>query len=212
MKRIIRDEYGNPAVAVIASKAAKVRLSRTCFRGSLRAAGDFYGYSSIGGLLDDRHVKRPISAALREFLQDLPFSARTEFRCTIELGKPVGWASTIPRDLVNPCKCQEVWPNKNWHALKVMSEDIPAPLTNKLTIVLGLSHNRRGWDARVRAVFPGDDFGKLVGDLTRERGLVIFDFNHPGEQFARGRKNGIYWPERFERYRNALSGMTERSA
>lgn len=110
-----------------------------------------------------------------------------EFSVEIEfLEEPVGWSGVVSLDRV----CDE-WlecfePNRRSTAKQVKAESkILAPLTNIVTVVYSLHFNGGAPKVVIHSLYPGQDVGKLKGDITSREGVAFFGWEHPGAPLPR---------------------------
>lgn len=165
---------------VICPIKTEERLKTTCFRGrNQKLAGNFKLWESVEEMFK--------SSAINELKDDFWEQWRKcEFgthSVTIEMPVHIGWESTANKDKYPMDTLEEFCPNRRSTALRIRSNRTEhlAPLTKDITIVYQLEDQRGEPKVTIWSLYPGDDIGELVGDITQREGRVFFDWNHPGE-------------------------------
>ncbi|MEK7555009.1 MAG: hypothetical protein AAB518_03445 [Patescibacteria group bacterium] len=156
------------------------RLARTCFRGyEICCAGNFIRWSSLHELLEDLEVLEGLLHELQKAHCERDFSTQS---IMIEYGAPIGWSSTAPRSEFEDSALEPFQPNRRSQVLRVRRsrKDLRSPLTDKITFVVEFKDENGMSTAVIHSIYPGDDVGELAGDITARRGVVFYDWNHPG--------------------------------
>jgi len=156
------------------------RLSTTCFRGpALNLAGNFSRWNSAAAMLDDNIVKIALLRGIDPLLQK---KLAGTHRIRVDYPRVVGWTSTAQiAEQLDASKLEERPLNKKSSAKFVISTGIFAPVSSCLTFVVEIKFRGTAKPlVLVWSVYPGEDVGPLLGDMTAETGRVWFDWDHPG--------------------------------
>lgn len=173
----------------------------TSFRGrELPLAGNFAFWTSIFDVLSDREVRTAIldDVVLLVASHQDRLTRKMSRRLQITLTRHIGWSRGVYRiddhahqawwspdddahdpDLVRHCQLGK-W-STGWQ-VNLDRLDVRAPLTKALTLVYSVhweEHN--GWVIKIYKIFPGEDTGKMKGDMSRKSGMVFFHRDHPGQ-------------------------------
>lgn len=180
--------HGEMPVHVIVRKTTEDRLNGTCFRGQpIERAGNFMMWSSMNELLCDPLVRPQFIAEVSEILLsevDVHEDGSSEqISFTIDVERPIGWSSTESADhFTNLSELEIFQPNRHSLALRVRREENgrKAPLTSLVTFVCECKYENDIATAIIHSVYPGDDIGRLDGDLLVREHIVFYDWDHPG--------------------------------
>lgn len=175
-------------VTVICRGKAEGRLAGTCFRLlDEPRAGNFMRLASAQDLAENELVREAFMKSFIDASEDelgIPDTGLSRtIRFCVDLGCPVGWTSTdlVTRysdDVLEPFN-----PNRVSAALRVKLSQtlIKAPKTSLVTIVYELRNEAGNLIIVIHTTYPGPDIGPIEGDITANKGVVFFDFNHAGE-------------------------------
>lgn len=176
----------NGCIKVVLPREQRKRLHGTCFRGKqVREAGNFSRWSGFDQMLDDPIFGEPFLEIVNDILlgrKPLKGHGFKE-RIGLKLSTPIGWSSTIPRELAPGGHLERRSLNHQAEALFQLDPSCPAPLTNVISLALGFKcPDQADLTATVliETLYPGPNVGRLVGDVTEATGHVFFDFHHPG--------------------------------
>lgn len=181
------DSYDN--ITLMVDGRVHTRLNGTCFRpANVQKAGNFLTWRNPQQVLEA--VKNDLRLTIVEDL-NTHFENHSEFpedgvegNIEIEMKEPIGWSSTDDRRKYLSEDLEPFALNPRATALRVMlKKGHRAPLTNLLTIHYRIkkSRNQEGYIAFINTMYPGEDIGRLEGDITEQVGVVFFGWEHPGE-------------------------------
>jgi len=174
------------SLGVVCSEDTEVRLRGTCFRGKRVAfAGNFFQWSSVEECLRDGIFRSLLRECATESLQDFDGHTPIVESATIEYPTLVGWEGTDDVHRYTRQDLEPYAPNRRSHALRVkLDANLVAPLTSKITIVGEYRQDRRrsrDYVFFLRSMYPGEDIGELIRNVTKRMGRVFFDWTNPGE-------------------------------
>ncbi len=167
-------------VRIIVGIKTEQKFKGTCFRGkNRRFAGNFKIWDRVEKLLGDTFVLKTFITCIQQAIDEEDFSNQS---CTIRYSYEVGWSLTndlskyFGRDLIR------FRPTPRSLAYKVKPErrNMPAPLTNQITLVFDLKNENDLMVVIVHDIYPGKDVGDLTGDISAREKCAFFDRNHPG--------------------------------
>jgi len=164
------------------------RLEKTCFRGKeFNRAGNFCLWDNMEDLLKNPLILPELLAEADEHWRAKDF---TTFSICIEYPKPVGWESTAPQGNYDPSDLEYFEPTHRSSGLRVKLDrrEIKAPATNLVTVIYEFRPDRDEPDlpvAIVHSIYPGQDIGEMVDNVTERENRIFFDFKHPGEKTAK---------------------------
>jgi hypothetical protein len=126
-----------------------------------------------------------LEASVEEHDEEIESGKNYTESITVPFYESVGWTSSLPRFLLNGAKLVPRRINDRFRSMFVVLDDVrhPAPVTNLVstTITIGSDFKRKtDLVGIIRTIYPGPHIGVTRGDLTKERGFVLFDFHHPG--------------------------------
>lgn len=172
---------GTPATIVV-RKMTKNRLRETCFRGTgMKKAGNFSRWNSAKELFRDKVVLEWFLGHIAELCYKVDVG--TYSCCLRSYPGHVGWESTDWLRKYDSEDLEEFVLNRKSTGLRVKFDrvDLRAPKTCSLTIVFELKEEHRRPVAVIHSIYPGEDVGELVGNVTERESRVFFDWDHPGE-------------------------------
>jgi len=171
-------------VQIFLSRIQAERLTGTCFRGKERQlAGNFFRWPHFAAFLKDPEVQERLDEKLIALLNE-PIEGR-EHRIELEFDDVVGWDSVLERselskEVLDRCRPRSF--NQDACALFVPDGWIPAPKTSVVTVVMrSYLHSDGHWKFVIYTIYPGEDVGRLQGDMTERHGLVWLSWRNPGE-------------------------------
>ncbi|MEK7463550.1 MAG: hypothetical protein AAB610_00290 [Patescibacteria group bacterium] len=167
-------------IAVIVREKTKQRLFKTCFRGrSFRRAGNFCLWNNVYEVLSDAIVFHELIADACEAFAE----GSLENSVCIRHDSIIGWSGTDELAKYKPDDLEEYFPNRRSQALRVKTNrtDLTAPPTKFLTLAYELRIEDGQIALIVHSMYPGEDIGKLVGNITETEECVFFDWNHLGQ-------------------------------
>ncbi len=104
---------------------------------------------------------------------------------SLELKYPaiIGWSGTDERSKYKDDDLEVHCPNVRSTVMRVKLDrrDLRAPTTDTMTVVYHIKRKLDHLLVTILSLYPGPDIGPLDGNLTENRGVVMFDFNHPGQ-------------------------------
>lgn len=158
------------------------RLSKTCFRDNGGCwAGNFFAFPSFTEVLSDPVIKREFIEQLMEAFEEGEIGTQSFI---VDAGRLVGWSSTASYKQFPEEMLESFVLNGRATALRVkpeVADQFKAPKTEILTVVCELKLEERNRVAVIHSLYPGEDIGELVGDVTGREGVVFFTWEHPGE-------------------------------
>jgi hypothetical protein len=167
-------------VVIIVRQRTEERLMSTCFRGrDKNLAGNFIDWDNAWSFFRQQHWA--IEQLIDDVRETISLKSRTNSVC-MEAPYPVGWSGTDDASKYRSDDLEEFAPNRKSVAMRVRPEltDVQAPLTDKVTIVYELRDEGKQIAVVVHSIYPGEDIGELVGDVTEREKVVFFDWNHQG--------------------------------
>lgn len=169
---------GSEAKVFLREKAL-LRLDTTCFRhGDLPRSGNFSEWRRAGDLLHDALILEEIAGTIEELVAEDSFGTQS---VTIDYGRVIGWTSTAPLGDFPEGDLEEFYPNRHSVALRVKSASQHfAPQTSKLTIVFEFKLEDERPVLVIHSMYPGEDIGKLHGNVSRREEVAFFSWDHPG--------------------------------
>jgi len=102
----------------------------------------------------------------------------------IPCGSTVGWSRADRIERYCECDLEDFSPTPESRGLRVAKaacEKLTAPKTDKVTIVYHVSNEPCQFVVFVSELYPGQDVGNLVGEVSVSRDQVFFDWHHQGE-------------------------------
>ena len=182
MLRFVPENGSAYPMRIVAYPATEARLAGTCFRDpSIHCSGNFITYRNLEEVFSDATV----ISALANGIRRLPSSVKARnivygLSITVDFQDFVGWSSTARRDDFSRNDLEHYQPNRKSYVLRVKKgSGHLAPLARELTTVFDFSCLDE--TVLVQTIYPGEDIGPLRGDITAREGIVMFDWNHPGQ-------------------------------
>jgi hypothetical protein len=191
---------GGTVCHIVMSAETAKRLSGTCFRGRhMVVSGNLAIWSCFEDVLDDEFVMDDLIHAIEGvIIKEDGHPSENSRRLQIVYPTDVGWSSTsrcidesdswwCPDDEEFDLKLVEKFPRSHrvrGYRVRLDRTDIQAPLDYNVTLGYELRFTTdNGWEAEVFTIYPGENIGRLSGDMTK-KGFLFFDFNHPGQPLA----------------------------
>lgn len=168
-------------ISIVVRPETSARLQGTCFRpGDEARAGNFIHWRGAIGIFVTNSICDEFAKKVLIHSVDGPGT----YSITIDCHAPIGWSGTDDVEEYHADDLEPHKPNRNSSVLRVIRDrhHLLAPLTSLITFVYELKWESGGPVAVIHSIYPGPDIGPLDGDLTTTRNIVMFDFNHPGEQ------------------------------
>ena len=170
---------------IIVGHEETIKLQHRSFRGpGSPYAGNFFGFSRVEYVVRDRLFFDDLRVSASQKVREMISRGKSyaDFSCTFDCGKPVGWASTLPLALVPADALEPFEPNRHSRALRVKPgrTDIVAPLTNLVTFACQVRCDKARWKLIIHTLYPGEDVGPILGDVTQRSKRAFLDWNHPG--------------------------------
>ena len=135
----------------------QAHLARTCFRGKVRKAGNFWNWISIQEVLNDEIVRDALLEEILTVLNDL--NSRKDLgrevveTITISHTRSVGWAIVVnPEQLPNAVRIERMPDDQD--TFYVLDEDAVAPMTKDVTFSLAFSKDVNGWRINILDLYP----------------------------------------------------------
>jgi hypothetical protein len=176
----IRNKLGGVETAIVVRPETEARLRKTCFRGKdVNCAGNFFRWGSSVEVFDDSTVRAEFLAELADVWRAKDFGTHS---VTIRHEAFVGWSSTAVFNAYAKTALEPFKLNRRASGLRVKTSrtDLSAPRTADITLVFEFKAERSKPVAVVHSIYPGEDVGELVGDVSSRELCVFYDFNHPG--------------------------------
>jgi hypothetical protein len=102
------------------------------------------------------------------------------FSITLDTKKLIGWSGTICEQQIPSEDTETFTLNKRATCRMIKhNTDHEAPLTTEVTFIIRIPKGNRV--ALLESVYPGQDVGKLEGDVSSREKVVFFGFTHKGE-------------------------------
>lgn len=183
----------NNKVCLSITNRARDRLMTTCFRPEGRVqnlAGSFSVWDSPENFFQDSLVQDELICHADELAAEAEYGTHSVTLSVFD--KWLGWESTdqIERytDFGILHELEKFNPNRKSNALRFplrLKYKFKAPATNKVTVVFEFRPDKEddGFLFIIHSVYPGEDIGELVGNITEREQRVFFDWDHPGEDF-----------------------------
>lgn len=169
-------------VSIIVRNSTKRRLQTTCFREGLQPfAGNFMYWHSPEEVFGDLFVMGEFLLNIEEMWEGQDFG--TQSICISHTGN-IGWESTVPIAGYESDDFERFDINRrSWGMrIKLSRRELLAPKTCELTIVCEFKHEEGSPVVIIHSLYPGQDIGELIDDVTNREQRVFFGWNHPGEQ------------------------------
>lgn len=176
-KRLV---YGSGEATIVIDDCTEEAIKKTCFRGQCsQFAGNFCKWSSLEELLTDSIIRNELFNEMKRRKE------RQEFGTTsiqINYGSQIGWARVDKVGTHSSEELEEFHPNPLCTAFGVKRDrmDILTPLTCQLTFLVESKLEESEFIVAIHGVYPGENMGVPVGNLTSDKGVIFFDWNHPG--------------------------------
>jgi len=169
-------------IKVSVPRAQQERMRSTCFRNKeYRLAGNFFAWSRFYHFIQDSEVRLLLEQKLAVLLKEK--NVNHTHRFTLELTRDVGWVSVVGIEELNESEltmCERRTLNKRSTALFLPDQIIDSPKTNLVTVI-GNLRCLDSWIFIIQSVYPGEDAGELIGDMTNKKGLIWLHWSNPGE-------------------------------
>lgn len=174
------------SVAIAVRYETRNRLAGTCFRGRFKPlAGNFIQFQDCLDVFrrDGVIVDELVNSAGETYREH----DKTDSVC-IECESLVGWSGTDHRGKYFAQEVEPYEPNRHSFVWRVRLDrrDLKAPLTKLVTVVYEVKVEADMIVIIVWSIYPGQDIGPLRGDVSGREGIVMFDWNHPGEPLPQG--------------------------
>jgi hypothetical protein len=102
------------------------------------------------------------------------------FSITLDTKELIGWSGTICEQQIPSEDTETFTLNKRATCRMIKhNTDHEAPLTTEVTFIIRIPKGNRV--ALLESVYPGQDVGKLEGDVSGREKVVFFGFTHKGE-------------------------------
>lgn len=165
------------------------RLRGTCFRPTKEPlAGQFLYWLNLFDILQDQWFRPSFLAEVETVVAGFSGDRRQQY-FSVKHTEPVGWSATAPRQEFAASELEEFRPSQRSVAMRLRKDSgRMAPLTNEVTFSGDFLKLSDRWSLVIYSVYPGPNIGRLSGpngsvvDLTASRGVVFFDWSHPGEK------------------------------
>ena len=174
---------GKP-LRIVVCDPVEDRLKGTCFRGvNVPLAGTFRFWNTASWMLSDVDIMNGLLCNITANIGECPIGVR---RCTFEDAEYIGWASTDSlkkyraEQLEERSLSKDNRPNPKAWAMFVKDQSVLAPLTRMITFGYNLQIEGNDHVAYILTVYPGEDVGNLMGNMTLIKGVVFFSWDHPG--------------------------------
>jgi hypothetical protein len=168
-----------------------VRLGKTAFRGKgIAKAGNFSRWSSVSELLRDlrsefeSYAEEVVGAVMEHERSKGLHKCSTSDSFDLPYDHIVGWSSTDNVEKYDRWELELFHPNSASKALRVRKgSNRFAPRTRFITFKTEIRHEISDgrWRIVIHSIYPGEDVGRLKGDVTQRLQEVFFDWEHPGE-------------------------------
>jgi hypothetical protein len=167
-------------VAIIVRKGTASRLAGTCFRGKEhRLAGNFARWNDALEMLEDADFRDPFLDDVLEVVSEDDLLEHA-YELEIEVEK-CGWSSTDDISKFSPRDVEVFNPNRHTLAYRVKSDiGVRAPLVDVLTVKYEIKLEDSGWVVVIHTVYPGENIGRLTGNVSQREQIVFYDWSHPG--------------------------------
>jgi hypothetical protein len=170
----------NTVVELVMPRQQGTRLVKRCFSGkNYRMAGNFFAWRDFCSFLEDKEVRNLLSNKFSELVA----RGKGEHRFELSLSRPVGWTSTVEMAKLAPEQFGQATRtqlnNSGAYALFLPQDLVKAPKTNTVTMVVDFIPETARF--MIRTIYPGQDCGRLEGDMSQRLDLVWLHWNNIGE-------------------------------
>jgi hypothetical protein len=159
------------------------RLSGTSFGryAGTPFAGTFRRWQYLDDMLRDTSFLARFLDALQTAIGQIQGVSHSQY-FTVACNEPIGWSTTAPKSSFRAEDLEEYHPNKRSTCLRVkLASGHLAPLTNLVTFSCNFLKLKDCWNIVVYSAYPGQNFGRLDGDVTERTGLVLYDWGNRGQ-------------------------------
>ena len=159
------------------------RLSHTSFGRYVGTpfAGTFCRWQYLDDMLRDKPFLDRFLDALQAVIGQIQGAVCSQY-FTVDCGEPIGWSTTAPRSKFRDEDLEVYLPNRHSTCLRVkLASGHLAPLTSLVTFSCNFLKLKGGWNIIVYSAYPGQNFGRLDGDVTERTCLVLYDWGNRGE-------------------------------
>ncbi len=156
------------------------RFDTQHFRGAgKKLAGNFGAWNTFLDFLADPDTQEILGEEL-SIIKEKNGDGR--YRICIDYpDREIGWESTLHASQLEEGEADHtvsvLSANRNWCANFFEAGFTKAQVTDLVTMSVEIT----GGVIKVHTMYPGEDVGRLNGDMTTKKGLYFFDFNNPGE-------------------------------
>ena len=168
-------------VATVIRGEAETRISEKRFKGvDVAVAGNFSRWATLQDLMSDQFVLEALDKEFGRTYKKDNFGTRS---FEIRFDTPIGWSNTDDIELYGEDMLERFEPNRRSVGYRVRLDrtDLEAPRTNVLTVTYEFRDEPQGPVAVIHSLYPGPDIGRVGGEISRDKAIVFFDYNHPGE-------------------------------
>lgn len=160
---------------IIVPNNQKPRLRNTHFRRPrLPQAGNFVPGIGWPNLVEMFREKLDHQINLAIAADELTFSI------TLDAKELIGWCGTVCEQQIPREDTETFTLNKRATCRMIKrNTDHEAPLTTEVTFIIRIPKGNRV--ALLESLYPGQDVGKLEGDVSSREKVVFFGFTHKGE-------------------------------
>lgn len=174
--------FGKPAKLFVTDHQAE-RMLPLHFRGhTVNKAGNFCQKLWCGPSEVIHDLKHELEEEIEGAINEGDFETRS---VTITCDEYVGWSSTSTFNKHLMKWYERFEPNHRSTALRFRPEaPYCASPTKDITLVYQVFESGvdqgHGYHVSFKTMYPGTDIGELVGDITKNEGVVFYDWEHTG--------------------------------
>lgn len=170
-------------VAVVVRAEARERLAERRFKGvDVAVAGNFSRWATLEEFMSDDVVLLALDEEFRKTYRKDDFRTKSfEIRFG---GRWIGWSNTDNLEIYTEEMLEVFEPNRRslGYRVKLDRTDLEAPRTDIVTVTYEFRDEPDGPVAVIHSIYPGENIGVVRGDISRDKEIVFFDYNHPGQQ------------------------------
>jgi hypothetical protein len=125
-----------------------------------------------------------LDALDKEFEDDYKLDQFRTHSFEICFSEKIGWSNTDDLEGYTADMLELFEPNGRsvGYRVKLDRTDLEAPRTNIVTVIYEFRDEPQGPVAVVHSIYPGKNIGVVRGEISKDKAVVFFDYNHPGQQ------------------------------